>query len=122
MAAEEMDAARQGLGCPPRRGLGVKLAVGQRDGYAVEGVVVVVGLEVGRVAWSRSRGHVELPAARSPPGRRDPRRAGRKKPQDWTSVRPSRRAGRAAGRPSAAAAGLEVRRPSESTGRPGRGP
>ena len=47
MAAEEMGAGRQGWGRAPHRGLGMKLAVGQRDGYGVVGVVEV-GWEVGR--------------------------------------------------------------------------
>jgi hypothetical protein len=66
--------------------MGMKLAVGQRDGYAVVGVVGV-GWEHWEVGWVVG-GHVELRAAQGPAGP-----AGR-------------RGGRAAGRP---AAGLKVR-------------
>ncbi len=89
----------------------MKLAVGQRDGYGVV-AVVGVGWEVGRVVG----GHVKLPArCPVPAGQKGPVEAGRDKQQDWKSVglsqvwksvRPSHLTGRAAGRPSAAAAGL----------------
>jgi hypothetical protein len=119
----------------------MKLVVSQQDGYRMVGMPVVgVGWELGRVVG----GHVELPAARSPPCHSDPQglirrshktgsppvrfvwpaglRAGRAQHQQfWKSVRPIRRSGQVAGRPNAAAAGLEVR-PSESSSRPGRGP
>jgi hypothetical protein len=118
MAAEEMGAARQGWGWAPRWGLGMKAheaGGGPTRWVSGFGVVVVVGWEMGRAV----EGHVELPAAPSPPDHRDPRGpAGRSHKTGNPSNRVlSRRAGRATGRPSAAAPGLEVR-PSESSGRP----
>ncbi len=43
MAAVEMGAARQGWEWAAHRGLGLKLAVGQRDGYGVVGLMLALG-------------------------------------------------------------------------------
>ena len=113
MALEEMGAARQGWGWVCHRGLGMKLAVGQQDGYAVV-LVGVVGV------WP-----CRAPCGPVPTGPQEPAGPGWKKGRQGRrpaersssrsgipSVRPSLRASRSAARLSAEAAILEVR-PSE---------
>jgi hypothetical protein len=120
MTAGGMGAVRQGWEWDPHWGPGMKLAVGCPTRWVWGGRVVVgVGYKVRRVVG----GHVHIPVARSPPGRRGLRgpsgrsrktgcpsvrvdgpagsRVGRtQQPQQvWKSVRPgpSRRAGQVVG-------------------------
>jgi hypothetical protein len=106
------------------RGLGMKLAVGQRDGYEVVGAGCAQQQQFWKAVFpSRRADQVEgwpntaaaglevHPSCSLGRPARGPRASRAQQQQIWRSVRPSHRAGRPAGRP----AGLEFR-PSKSSG------